>query len=68
MNIKIRINGDERTIAKGLTVAELLDVLKVRRQTAIVEHNRNILDRNSYEKTIVIEGDEFELVRFVGGG
>ena len=55
-------------MAEGQTVAKLLDVLKVRNQTAIVEYNRKILDKNNYETTTLHEGDELELVRFVGGG
>ena len=68
MEIKIRINGEEKSVAEGQTVAELLEVLKVSNQTAIVEYNRKILDKNNYETTALREGDELELVRFVGGG
>lgn len=68
MEITAKVNGEERRIPEGLTIARLLDHFKLRRQAAIVEHNRKIIKRESYNEVKVEEGDELEIVRFVGGG
>jgi thiamine biosynthesis protein ThiS len=33
-----------------------------------VEHNLNVLKRASFGETVVQEGDQVEIVNFVGGG
>lgn len=68
MEIKVKINGEERTVPGGLSVGGLLDHLKLRRQAAVVERNREIIRRDSYDEVKVEAGDELEIVRFVGGG
>jgi sulfur carrier protein len=67
-NIKVTINGEEREIPGGLTVAGLLDYLNVKHAAAIVEHNLAVLKKDLYGDTQVRNGDKLEIVRFVGGG
>ena len=66
--IKVVINGDEKEIAAGLTVTALLESLNLHPRLVVVEHNREILDRERYSDTEVRDGDTLELVHFVGGG
>ena len=66
--IRVRINGEDREIQSGLTVSGLLESLDLRPSLVVVELNREILDRASYDETSVVEGDRLELVHFVGGG
>jgi thiamine biosynthesis protein ThiS len=66
--IHVVINGDAREIPGGRTIAELLTDLGLHPQLVVVEHNREILDREQYSKTEVNDGDALELVHFVGGG
>jgi len=33
-----------------------------------VELNRNIVSRDAYSTTMLVEGDKLEIVHFVGGG
>ena len=66
--IRVRINGEDREIQPGLTVSGLLESLDLRPSLVVVELNREILDRGSYDDTPVVEGDILELVHFVGGG
>jgi thiamine biosynthesis protein ThiS len=68
MQINVTVNGDRRSIARDLSVRQLLEVLGLQPQLVVVEHNREILDRTRYESTPVQEGDSLELVHFVGGG
>ena len=66
--IRVQVNGKEREIARGLTVRGLLESLELHPGMVVVELNREILERDSYDETGVSEGDTLELVHFVGGG
>ena len=66
--MQITLNGDTREIPDGLSVAELLAHLDLDERTIVVEHNREILRRPRYGEVALREGDEVELVHFVGGG
>lgn len=66
--IEVIVNGEPRRIAGGLTVTELLTGLGLHPRLIVVEYNRDILEREAYERTEVRAGDSFELVHFVGGG
>ncbi|HUF76608.1 MAG TPA: sulfur carrier protein ThiS [Longimicrobiales bacterium] len=66
--IQIRLNGKEREVSRGLTVAGLLEELELLPGMVVVELNREILERDGYTDVPVSEGDTIELVHFVGGG
>jgi thiamine biosynthesis protein ThiS len=66
--IRIRLNGKEREVSRGLTVGSLLDELELHPGMVVVELNREILARDGYAGVNVSEGDAIELVHFVGGG
>ncbi len=66
--IAVTINGDAREIPAGRSVRALLDTLGLHPRLVVVEHNREILDRERYDATEVRAGDMLELVHFVGGG
>ena len=66
--ITITVNGDTRTVPAGLSINALLDHFEIKRATAIVEYNRDVLDRKLFDDTVVQDGDTLEIVRFVGGG
>jgi thiamine biosynthesis protein ThiS len=66
--IAVRVNGDAREIPTGLTVAALLARLDLHPRMVVVEHNCVILRREQLDDIPVNEGDQLELVHFVGGG
>ena len=66
--MQIRLNGKERQVSRGLTVAGLLEELELHPGMVVVELNREILERDGYAGVPVREGDTLELVHFVGGG
>jgi len=67
-HITVRLNGDDRKLASGHTLASLLTELGIRPGTVVVEHILEIARRDSYRDTSIQEGDRIELVHFVGGG
>ena len=64
----ITVNGEPREVPTGTTVSALLQSLGLQPRLIVVEHNREILGRSSYDATEVRPGDALELVHFVGGG
>jgi thiamine biosynthesis protein ThiS len=66
--MNIRINGEEKEVAEGLSIAALLDELQIRPGRVVVELNRDIVAREAHESTALKEGDALEIVHFVGGG
>ena len=66
--MNIRINGKEKKIREGLSIAALLDELQIRPGRVVVELNRNIIAREAHGSTALKEGDALEIVHFVGGG
>jgi len=65
---RIRVNGATRDVADGTTVAALLRILSLPLEGVAVEVNRTILPRSRHAETRVDDGDEIEIVTFVGGG
>ncbi len=66
--MKITLNGDPYSIPRPLSVNELLTTLNIDPRRVAVEHNMVVVKRLAYGTTIVDNGDEVEVVNFVGGG
>jgi thiamine biosynthesis protein ThiS len=66
--MKIVVNGEDKEIANGLSLDGLLEQLQIRPARVVVELNRNIVSRDVYGATMLVEGDKLEIVHFVGGG
>lgn len=66
--IRVTVNGEERDVRAGLTVASFLESLDLHPGLVVVEQNREILERSRYGEVEVRDGDTLELVHFVGGG
>jgi len=66
--LTIRLNGEAVDVAGPLTVSALLASLEIDPRRVAVEHNLVVVKRAQYDTTVVNEGDEVEIVNFVGGG
>jgi thiamine biosynthesis protein ThiS len=64
----IYLNGESREVPEKLTLAALLDWLKLPGDRVAVELNREIASRSIWTETIIQPGDRLEVVHFVGGG
>ncbi len=64
----VLVNGEKRDVAPDSTVAQLLEALKVVPERVVVEVNLTILKRAQHAQTTLKEGDQVEIVQFVGGG
>ena len=66
--LQIMLNGDPFEIAGPLTVSELLARLEIDARRVAVEHNLVVLKRATFDTTLIGDGDQIEIVNFVGGG
>lgn len=64
----IRINGKDSEVAADLSVSRLLEDLELRPGRVVVELNARVLSRDAHGATRLKQGDEVEIVHFVGGG
>jgi len=66
--VKIVFNGEPRETADRLTVAQLLDELKLADKPVAVEVNFEVVPRRRHREHVLREGDRLEVVTLVGGG
>ena len=64
----IRLNGEQHELDGPITISALLADLKIDSRLVAVEHNLVVLKRAAFDTTDLNEGDEVEIVNFVGGG
>ena len=67
-SVTITLNGDPFDLSGPLTVSELLASLDIDARRVAVEHNLVVLKRAAFDSAVVSEGDQIEIVNFVGGG
>lgn len=68
LTLSINLNGEPRRLEGTPTVADLLAQLNLDPQKVAVELNRAILPHSAQASTRLSEGDQLEIVHFVGGG
>jgi sulfur carrier protein len=66
--VNIRLNGESAELPAPMSIAALLLHLGLDTRRVAVELNLVVLKRAAFETTMVKEGDEVEIVNFVGGG
>lgn len=66
--MEIVLNGAKQTVTENTTVSQLLTTLNIPAERVVVELNLTILKRAQHPSTVLKEGDQVEIVHFVGGG
>ncbi|TZG24677.1 sulfur carrier protein ThiS [Sphingomonas montanisoli] len=66
--IQVRINGEHRRVLAGITIADLALELGLDPAKVAVERNLEVVPRSTLKDVIVEDGDDYEIVHFVGGG
>lgn len=66
--VSISVNGQHRRVVAGLTIAELAAELGLEPTRVAVERNLEIVPRSTLAEVRVEDGDDYEIVTFVGGG
>lgn len=66
--IALIINGEPRRVPLGITLADLASLLELDPTKIAVERNFDIVPRSTYGEVALNDGDQLEIVHFVGGG
>lgn len=66
--VSISVNGEHRRVVAGLTIAQLAAELGLEPAKVAVERNMEVVPRSTLDQVLVDDGDDFEIVTFVGGG
>ncbi|HEY0079063.1 MAG TPA: sulfur carrier protein ThiS [Pyrinomonadaceae bacterium] len=73
--MRIQINGEPHDLPastadlpSAMNLVELIAYLKLAPERLAVEHNRQVVRRADWSRTFLSEGDQIEIVHFVGGG
>jgi thiazole synthase len=64
----ITVNGEPRRVPRGISVADLALELGLEPTRVAVERNLEIVPRSTLGQVMVEDGDDYEIVTFVGGG
>jgi len=64
----ITLNGDKHELAAPVSVSALLQQLEIDARRVAVELNLTVVKKTAYDSSVIKEGDEVEIVNFVGGG
>ena len=67
--MKLQINGEERDFSDApASLTALIEILGMKADRVAVELNRDIVPRDRWAETSLNDGDQLEVVHFVGGG
>lgn len=65
--MNVTVNGDRRDLPEGETIRSLVTRYNLTAEKVAIELNRRLLRADRYD-TVLSDGDEVEIVTFVGGG
>lgn len=66
--VTVTLNGESRALDTPISVARLIGQLGLDTRKVAVERNMEIVPRSTYAETWLANGDELEIVHFIGGG
>ena len=65
--MQIKVNGDDKEFPEGTTVRQVVASFKLAPEKVAIELNRRLVRAEKYDLPLN-NGDEVEIVTFVGGG
>ncbi|WP_343343293.1 sulfur carrier protein ThiS [Sphingomicrobium sp. XHP0239] len=66
--LAVRVNGDHRRVKPETSIAQLVRDIGLDPHRVAVERNLEVVPRGTLDEVCVEDGDEYEIVHFVGGG
>lgn len=66
--MNILVNGQDRVVADGSSIAHLLELLELESRHVAVEVNLELVPRGRHAEHVLQAGDQLEVVTLVGGG
>ena len=64
----VKINGQSAELETGMDLERLLVAYRLKKDQVVVELNRRVPAKESYASIRLADGDEVEIVKFMGGG
>ncbi len=66
--MQITLNGKAYMVDQDATIEKLAQTLNIAPSQVAIERNREIVPRSQYGSIVLNEGDQVEIVTFIGGG
>lgn len=66
--VSISVNGEHKRVTAGISIADLALQLGLEPTRVAVERNLEVVPRSTLTEVKVEDGDDYEIVTFVGGG
>jgi thiamine biosynthesis protein ThiS len=66
--LRVFVNGESRELSGTPSLAELIEELDLPAARIAIELNRVVVRRRDWGATDLHDGDQIEIVHFVGGG
>ena len=66
--MQITLNGEPFDLEQPLSLVALLEQLDIDARRVAIEHNLTIIKRQQFPDVMIEDGDQVEIVNFVGGG
>ena len=67
-SLSVRVNGQQRRVSSRISIAAMIEELGLDPLRVAVERNLEIVPRSKLSQTTIEDGDQYEIVHFVGGG
>ncbi len=64
----IKVNGKDEVIDSKLNLVELIKNKNLLPERIVVEYNLRVTRKEEWQKIILDEGDNIEIISFMGGG
>lgn len=66
--MQVKVNGNLRQFEDGVALSELLASAVQRKDGLAVAVNRSVVPKSRWEKHVLQDGDQVEIIQAVGGG
>ncbi|GAB6138590.1 sulfur carrier protein ThiS [Halanaerobaculum tunisiense] len=66
--MKITLNGEEETLETEISLIDFLTARNLDPDKLVIEYNQEIISREEWANITLQDGDQLEVLRFVGGG
>lgn len=66
--MRVKVNGRDAEFESGMNLEHLIRSYRLKIDQVVIELNRKVPPKSDYAATLLKDGDEVEIVKFLGGG
>lgn len=66
--MQIVLNGELKEISSDTSLQLLIENLALKQERVAIELNRSVIKKKDWPEVLLKDGDQLEIVHFVGGG